>query len=138
MQNNLALPPFADRLSSLLVKTVDDELVVIRARGKHSLTMKPITSQEAWGCCAEYLSGTADWEQWNVRERVLSDRDFKALGVDNFRSAPAKKMRDAKYAKKSIAFLHQASRYRGKANYRRRDLLGLRQVSVKPRRALYR
>jgi hypothetical protein len=27
-------------------------------------------------------------------------------------------MRDVWYAKRSIAFLHQASRYRGKANYR--------------------
>src|SRR3546814_20513463 len=40
------------------------------------------------------------------------------LGVDNFRSGPAKAMRDAAYRRRSIAFLQQASRYRGKANYR--------------------
>src|SRR3546814_18019765 len=38
--------------------------------------------------------------------------------VDNFRSGPAKAMRDAAYRRRSIAFLQQASRYRGKANYR--------------------
>lgn len=116
--NGLAMPPFADRLSSLVQKTVEQELVPARARGKNSLTILPTNPQQAWGCCAEYLSGTADWEQWNIRERLLENRDFKLLKVDNFRTAKARAIRDAWYAKRSTAFLHQASRYRGKANYR--------------------
>lgn len=116
--NDLAIRPFGDRLSSLLDKTVARELAPIRVRGKHSLISKPTTAVQAWGCHAEYLAGTADWEQWNIRERVKQGRDFKDLGVSDFRTGPAKKLRDAAYQKRSIAFLHEASRYRGKANYR--------------------
>lgn len=56
--------------------------------------------------------------QWNLEQRVRGSPDFKALGVDNFRTKAARSLRDAAFAKKSIAFLHEASRYRGKANYR--------------------
>jgi hypothetical protein len=116
--NGLAMHPFADRLSNLVAENVERELASMRLRGKHSLTRPPTAPQSAWGCCAEYLSGTADWEQSNIRERLTESRDFKALGVDNFRAAAARRLRDAAYAKRSIAFLHEASRYRGKANYR--------------------
>ncbi len=115
---NLAMPPFADSLSSLLASTVEVELQAIRARGKHSLVSKPTTVPEAWGCCAEYLSGTAGWEQWNVEERVRETPAFKDLQVSDFRTKAARQLRDTAYARRGIAFLHQASRYRGKANYR--------------------
>lgn len=114
----LAMAPFADRLPSVLKDDVANGLVPVRARGKHPLTNMPQTPEQAWGCIAEYLSGTAKWEQWNCQERIKAEAAFKDLGVDNFRSGPAKAMRDAAYRRRSIAFLQQASRYRGKANYR--------------------
>lgn len=114
----LALSPFGDRISDLLAATVERDLASVRARGKHSLTVTPKTLDQAWGCHAEYLAGTAKWEQWNVQERVRDTREFKALGIDSFRTAAARTLRDAAYAKRGIAFLHEASRYRGKANYR--------------------
>ena len=116
--NSLAMPPFADRLSTLRADTVELELAPVRARGKHSLTTPPATVAQAWGCCAEYLSGSADWEQWNIRERVVQSREFKDLGASSFRTSAARQLRDVWYQKRGIAFLHQASRYRGKANYR--------------------
>ena len=116
--NRLAMPPFADRLSDLSDATIERELAPMRARGKHSLTVAPTTATQAWGCCTEYVSGTASWEQWNIREQVKDTREFKDLGTDNFRTAAAKKLRDARYEKRGIAFLHEASRHRGKANYR--------------------
>ena len=116
--NRLAMAPFSDRLSSLESESVTREIEVARRRGKHPLTTPPASVQQAWGCCAEYLSGTASWEQWNVRMRLLEHRDFKALGVSNFRTTAARALRDSWYAKRSVSFLHQASRYRGKANYR--------------------
>jgi hypothetical protein len=115
---NLAMHPFADCLSNLVARTVDAELAAVRARGNHPLVERPTTPSEAWGCCAEYLSGTAGWEQWNISERIKSSRDFKDLGVSDFRKKAARQLRDAAYARSGIAFLHQASRYRGKANYR--------------------
>jgi hypothetical protein len=115
---NLAMHPFADCLSNVVPTTVDTELAPVRGRGQHSLVNKPTTAQEAWGCCAEYLSGTAGWERWIVEERVRETPAFKALGVSDFRTKGARELRDAAYARRGIAFLHQASRYRGKANYR--------------------
>ena len=115
---NLAMHPFADCLSNLVAGTLDAELAPVRARGQQSLLNKPTTVPEAWGCSAEYLSGTAGWEQWNIEERVRETSAFKELQVSDFRTKAARQMRDAAYARRGIAFLHQASRYRGKANYR--------------------
>jgi len=115
---HLAMHPFVDCLSSVVPSTVETELAPVRARGRHSLVNEPTTPQEAWGCCAEYLSGTAGWERWNVEERVRDTPAFKALGVVDFRTKVARELHDTAYARRSIAFLHQASRYRGKANYR--------------------
>lgn len=116
--NQLALPPFDDRVSSLRSDDIEHDLAVVRARGVHSLTVIPASLQQAWGCHAEYLSGTATWEQWNVQERLRDSKEFKALGVDNFRTKAARSLRDSAYSRRSVAFLHEASRYRGKANYR--------------------
>ncbi|TPG52051.1 hypothetical protein [Sphingomonas glacialis] len=114
----LAMPPFADRLGSLVAARVKQELIAPKARGTHSLTTVPTTLEQAWGCHAEYLSGTAGWEQWNVEQRVRQSTDFRALGVDSFRTKAARELRDGALGKRSISFLHEASRYRGKANYR--------------------
>ncbi|WP_244978451.1 hypothetical protein [Bradyrhizobium pachyrhizi] len=122
--NRLAMAPFADCLSSVLQATSDAELAPVRARGRHSLVNPPTTAEEAWGCCAEYLSGTADWERWNIQERVRETGSFKALGVSDFRTKAARELRDAAYDRRGISFLHQASRYRGKANYRDAIFLG--------------
>lgn len=114
----LAMDPFADRIGALTKADTDQALAAPRARGKHSLTSAPSTVEEAWGCHAEYLSGTAGWERWNIEQRVRGSSEFKALAVDSFRSKDARALRDAAFAKKSLSFLHEASRYRGKANYR--------------------
>jgi hypothetical protein len=97
--NRLALAPFGDRLSTLRNDVVEQELVPVRARGKHSLTITPTDLEQAWGCCAEYLAGTAKWEQWNIQERVRETKDFKALGVDSFRTTAARALRDAAFGR---------------------------------------
>lgn len=114
----LALAPFGDRLSVLRSDAVEQELAPIRARGKHSLTVTPTSPEQAWGCHAEYLAGTAKWEQWNIQERIRETKEFKVLGADSFRSGAARTLRNAAFERRGIAFLHEASRYRGKANYR--------------------
>lgn len=114
----LAMEPFSDRLSSLVSSDVNRELSMPRSRGRHSLTSVPMTVEQAWGCHAEYLSGTASWEQWNLERRVRQSPEFRALAVENFRTKAARALRDEAFGKRSIAFLHEASRYRGKANYR--------------------
>jgi hypothetical protein len=104
-------------LSSVVPSTVETEFAPVRARGRHSLASEPTTPQEAWGCCAEYLSGTGrGWERWNVEARVRDTPAFKALAFVDFRTKAARELRDAAYARRSIALVHQASRFRGKAN----------------------
>ena len=114
----LAMPPFGDRLTNLLNETIKEELIPIRSRGKHSLTAVPRDTTQGWGCLAEYLSGCASWEQWNLQQRVRNQADFKKLGVADFRTKDARAIRDVAYQRVSLSFLHQAFRYRGKANYR--------------------
>ncbi|QUS37853.1 hypothetical protein RPMA_02505 [Tardiphaga alba] len=116
--NGMAMAPFADRLTNLVSDNIKAELAPLKSRGVHSLVNKPTEPSEAGGCCTEYLSGTARWQQWNVDERIKAGRQFKELGVADFRTKAAREIRDAAYAKNGIAFLHQASRYRTKANYR--------------------
>jgi hypothetical protein len=53
-----------------------------------------------------------------VQQRTRDTREFKALGTDSFRTAAARSLRDHAYASRGSAFLHEAARYRGKANYR--------------------
>jgi hypothetical protein len=102
----LAMGPFGDCLSNLVASSVEAELGPVRARGKHSLLNQPTTTAEAWGCCAEYLSGTAGWERWNVEERLRETPAFKELQVSDFRTKAARQMRDTAYARHGIAFLH--------------------------------
>jgi len=116
--SSLAMRPFNDRLSSLISSTVDDELIRPRSRGKGKLTIVPATVEQAWGCHAEYLSGTAKWEKERLELQIRKSTDFIALEVVNFRTRAAQEVRDKTLGKKSISFLHEASRYRGKANYR--------------------
>jgi hypothetical protein len=80
---NKAMHPFADCLSSVVPATVDAELAPVRLRGQFSLVKQPTTAQDAWGCRAEYLSGTAGWERWNVEERVRTTAPFKDLKVND-------------------------------------------------------
>ena len=114
----LAMPPFSDRLSSVLDATVIKEMAPVRARGVHPLVKTPTNATEAWGCVSEYLSGTATYQQWAIREDLKSGKEFKALGVADFKTKAARGLRDKAYERRSVAFPHQAFRYRGKANYR--------------------
>lgn len=61
--SKLAMPPFSDRLGSLVPSVVEAELSTPRSRGRHALTSVPTTVEQAWGCHAEYLSGTASWDR---------------------------------------------------------------------------
>lgn len=54
----------------------------------------------------------------------MASREFKALSVANFRTKAARELRDSRLTGKAVSFLHQAIRYRGKANYREALFLG--------------
>ncbi len=116
--NQLCLPPFDTKVSSLVKRDSDVEIKASLNYGKGTLKRTPTSLAEAQGALLEYTSGTANWYRWKKEEEVKRSKDFKALGRSDFRSRAAREMRDAQLKRRQIGFLHQAFRYRGKANYR--------------------
>jgi hypothetical protein len=122
--NNKVMAPFCYRLSTLVKKSFDIEVSILRAGNGFLLTEKATNPTEAFGACCSYLSGSADWWKWKAEQSLRSTREFKNLNVSDFRTKTAQTLRDARLSGKSTAFLHQAFRYRGKANYREALFLG--------------
>ena len=65
-----------------------------------------------------YLSGTREWWAWRAQEDVRKSSEFKNLNVSNFQTKAARSLRDKRLGGMPISFMHQAIRFRGKANYR--------------------
>ena len=114
----LAMEPFSWRVSSLIEATYKPEVSVHGSSSTGALQAKPILDSQARDAAASYLSGSAKWYGWKTNEDVRASKEFKALGVDDFRKRVARDLRDERLAKKTVGFMHQAIRYRGKANYR--------------------
>lgn len=114
-----AMVPFSWRVGSLVKKTRKAEVDALRSG---SSVRKPwsraFTKDDALGAAAGYLSGSAEWYAWKAEENLKCSHDFKKLRVDNFRTKVARTLRDKWLDRKSVGFVHQAARYRGKANYR--------------------
>lgn len=122
--NNKVMEPFSYRLSTLAKKDFDTEVATLKAGNGFLLTEKATDATQAFGACCSYLSGSADWWKWKTEQSLKASRDFKNLNVSDFRTKAARNLRDERLAGKSTAFLHQAFRYRGKANYREALFLG--------------
>jgi hypothetical protein len=114
----LAMEPFSWRVSSLVEATYSSELHAYRGGSSHTLLSPPTSVSEAMGAAAGYLSGSVKWHVWKTTEDVRKSSDFKKLGVSDFRTKAARQLKDARLSQRSMGFVHQASRYRGKANYR--------------------
>ena len=118
VKRGLVLHPFDLRVSTLVKKDAEREIDRIRLGPRVNLVGKPLTAKDAHLALCGYLSGTRGWWGWRIEEEVKSSKGFKELGVENFRTKAAQGLRDARLGKQSISFLHQAIRFRGKANYR--------------------
>lgn len=118
------MSPFSIRVSTLVEANYKTEISTIKGGNSYGLKTKPANSTEAHGACCEYLSGSANWWKWKAEENIRASRDFKDLAVSDFRTKAARELRDSRLSGKSVSFLHQAFRYRGKANYREALFLG--------------
>ncbi|MDX0893205.1 hypothetical protein ACVMB3_000288 [Sinorhizobium meliloti] len=114
----LAIGPFGWRVTTLIEKDYATEVEIYRNGSEGSLQWAIASDAEAVGAAASYLKGSAKWHAWKQEQALRNTREFKALQVDNFRTKAAREMRDARLAGRPMGFVHQASRYRGKANYR--------------------
>ena len=115
---SLAMEPFSWRVSSLVETIFSPEVNAYRGGSASTLLSPLTTASEVLGAAAGYLSGSAKWYVWKTTEDVRKSPDFKRLGVNDFRTKAARTLRDARLSQRSTGFVHQASRYRGKANYR--------------------
>ena len=117
-ENSLILPPFELRVTSLVKADYKSQIDAIRKGPKTNLVNAPTTTGEAHQAVCGYLSGTCDWWKWRIEEDIRRDKEFRKLDVSDFRTKKARDFRDNRLKKQSISFIHQAFRFRGKANYR--------------------
>ena len=113
----LAFQPFNYRISTLVKSAADKEIAALSEFKKFELLVAPANRQEAEGACLTYLSGTRNYREWQIKNELLS-RELKAKELDNFKTKFARKIRDERLHSKSLGFVLQAFRFRGKANYR--------------------
>lgn len=118
------MEPFSYRVSSLVETICSAEITALKKGNGFALTVTPGDATEAFGAVCAYLSGSCDWWKWRTEQSIRESREFRDLKVENFRTKAAQKLRDARLGGRSISFLHQAIRYRGKANYREALFLG--------------
>jgi hypothetical protein len=117
-QNSLIPHPFDLRVTTLVKADADIQIDAIRKGPKINLVNTPTTPSEAHQAICGYLSGTRNWWQWKTELDIRRDKAFKDLDVTDFRTKKARTLRDERLKKQCISFMHQAFRFRGKANYR--------------------
>lgn len=110
--------PFNMYLSSLVSETMEAEIAEYRKDNIYDLNNRAENTEMAHGSLVSYLKGTHGYKKWETEERIKASREFKDLGVDNFRKKVARELRDKHLAKGQVNYLIQAFRFRGKANYR--------------------
>lgn len=108
---------FSHRVTSLIKKDIASQVDALRNGNNFHIRDCPDNSQQAFGACMSYLKGSADWRREYIEEEVKK-RELAKMGLSNFRTAKAIELRDGRLAGKAFGFVHQASRFRGKANYR--------------------
>jgi hypothetical protein len=123
VDRDLILDPFSYSLNSLVKKNVTQEIADYRGNNTNKLSTIPYTNEQAKGGLFSYLQGTAKYLQEKQEFQIKKSMEFKSLGVSDFRTKPARILRDNQLDKKTVSFLHQAIRYRGKINYRDSMLL---------------
>jgi hypothetical protein len=114
----LTMSPFNLSLSTLVEKDFKRIIQTMRNGNSFNLNNYPTNEAEAFGALFSYLQGTASYKKWETEENIKGSKEFKELGVNNFRKKVAQELRDKKLEKGIVNFLVQAFRYRGKANYR--------------------
>ncbi|PSB11386.1 hypothetical protein C7B62_05630 [Pleurocapsa sp. CCALA 161] len=110
--------PFNLYLPTLVEKEYKVEVEKLRQGNASSVHESPIDEGSAHSVCISFLKGSADWYREKKQTEILKCTEFQNKGFTNFRKLEARKIRDYRLQKKKVSFLHQAFRFRGKANYR--------------------
>ncbi|MCP4049083.1 MAG: hypothetical protein GY730_00015 [bacterium] len=114
--------PFSYMIENTTKKSIDEQISQYLNGGSLGNPLSseyfPQNDDSSTKCLLAYLKGTADYLNWETEERLKRSKDFKTQGFDSFRTKKARELRDAELEKKKVSFMHQAVRFRGKANYR--------------------
>lgn len=122
----LICPPFEMQLDSLVASDIDRQVSYLKnGLPNYSLGASPLpqNQKEAKAALVAYLSGCAGWWRDRAIGEIKRSKPYQELGVSGFRTKIAGCMRDNILRERSLGFMHEAYRFRGKANYR--DLLYL-------------
>ena len=130
-ERGLVMSPFNYYLSTLVKKAANIELDAYRTGPRTNLVNSPKNITDAHNYLCGYLSGTRKWYAWKIEEELKSSKEFRDNKFQNFKTKAARELRDNRLGKQKISFLHQAIRFRGKANYREAMYLA-HGSSVKP------
>jgi len=115
---DLFIEPFSINVPTVVEKEFEEHVSKNYPCDRFELKDEPVTSCDAQSAMVAYLRGTAKYMREKVEEETRRTKDFKALGVSDFRKKKARELRDQFFRKKPVNILVQAFRYRGKANYR--------------------
>ncbi len=110
--------PFSFHVTTLVEQDCDAEIDRLGETSNAALTRTVSTRKHARENCLGSLRGTAEWNRKRKMDEIRDSREFKLLGVENFRKKVARNLRDGKLSGENCGLLHQAFRARGKANYR--------------------
>lgn len=109
---------FRYRVTTLVRKEVEQQIENYRDGNTfNNLISKPKNREQAFGACMSYLKGCAEWKAKYIEDELLG-KEMKNLGLKDFRTKKAKEIRDERLKGNVFGFIHQAFRFRGKANYR--------------------
>ncbi len=118
IKRNLVMEPFNFYLDSLVKEKYENKIEEYKKILKVPKVSKPLNRypeniSDAYAAILAYLQGTANFYR-EKKENEIKDK----LGIDNFRKKINRQKRDNYLSKYFVNFLHEAFRYRGKANYR--------------------
>jgi hypothetical protein len=117
VKRNLIMEPFNLYLPTLVEKDYEKEIKKYKRVFKVPEISRPLkypkNTDYAYSAIISYLRGTAKFYK-KKKEDELKDKHK----INNFRSKKNKEIRDKYLDKYYVNFLHEAFRYRGKANYR--------------------
>ncbi len=118
INNDLVMKPFSLNITSIVKKDTEKQINELRGDTLIDLNNYPNNIEQSFGALLAYLNGTSEFEREKYEEVIRDSREYKQAGYDSFRKKNARELRDNFLSKHCVNFLVQASRYRGKSNYR--------------------
>lgn len=118
VRNNRVVGPFEGHTTTLVKATYENEVATRYGATANAALVRPTNLAISRAIGYAYIKGSADWYRKKEEAVIIKQSDNGTIYPD-FRTKAARGFRDGRLAAKGgCGFLHQAYRFRGKANYR--------------------